>query len=212
MSRRARLLLPGLVTIDIAWRTFSPIESTLRDLILYNVIWCVALIFVLSAPLNLDRVALAAIALAITFWGLGSLAASIDELVLDSPRFTLATQILYTLFYPLMMIAIPRLAASQSQLRPIELLDALIFGLGFTSIIATFLLVTIFPSQSLFYSDDYFSIFYPVGDLALLLISLITLLTKGFQSQLALFAIGIFIFTATDIYYLWLALNHQYSF
>jgi diguanylate cyclase (GGDEF)-like protein len=200
------------VTIDIAWRTFSPIESTLRDLILYNVIWCAALIFVLSAPLNLDRVALAAIALAITFWGLGSLAASIDELVLDSPRFTLASQILYTLFYPLMMIAIPRLAASQSQLRPIELLDALIFGLGFTSIIATFLLVTIFPDQSLFYSDDFFAIFYPVGDLALLLISLITLLTKGFQSQLALFAVGIFIFTATDIYYLWLALNHQYSF
>ena len=200
------------MAIDIVWRILSPIESALRDLYLYNVIWVVALLIILYAPLDLDRVALAVIALAITFWGFGSLAASIDEFIVASPRFTFATQILYTLFYPLMMIAIPRLSAVQSKLRPIELLDSLIFGLGFTSIVAIFLLLAIFPSGTLFASEDFFSIFYPVGDLSLLLIALITLITKGFRPQLALFTFGILIFAATDIYYLWLSINDRYSF
>ncbi len=167
---------------------------------------------ILYAPLQLDRVALAAIALAITFWGFGSLAASIDEFIVESPRFTLATQILYTLFYPLMLIAIPRLSTLQSKLRPIELLDSLIFGLGFTSIVAIFLLVTIFPAGRLFASEDFFSIFYPVGDVALLLIALTTLITKGFHPQLAVFTLGTLVFAATDIYYLWLSINNQYNF
>ncbi len=200
------------MTIDIVWRILSPIESALRDLYLYNVIWVVALLIILYAPLQLDRVALAAIALAITFWGFGSLAASIDEFIVESPRFTLATQILYTLFYPLMLIAIPRLSTLQSKLRPIELLDSLIFGLGFTSIVAIFLLVTIFPAGRLFASEDFFSIFYPVGDVALLLIAITTLITKGFHPQLAVFTLGTLVFAATDIYYLWLSINNQYNF
>jgi diguanylate cyclase (GGDEF)-like protein len=200
------------VTIEIVWRILSPIESALRDLYLYNFIWVAALLLILSAPLRVDRVALAAIALAITFWGIGSLAASIDEFILDSPRFTFASQILYTLFYPLMIVAIPRLSAAQSKLRPIELLDSLIFGLGFTSIVAIFLFLAIFPAGTLFASEDFFSIFYPVGDLSLLLIALITLITKGFHQQLALFAIGALLFAATDIYYLRLSLNNRYTF
>jgi diguanylate cyclase (GGDEF)-like protein len=200
------------VTIEIVWRILSPIESALRDLYLYNFIWIAALLLILSAPLRVDRVALAAIALAITFWGLGSLAVSIDEFIVESPRFTFASQILYTLFYPLMIVAIPRLSATQSKLRPIELLDSLIFGLGFTSIVAIFLFLAIFPAGTLFASENFFSIFYPVGDLSLLLIALITLITKGFHAQLALFAIGILLFAATDIYYLWLSINNQYSF
>jgi diguanylate cyclase (GGDEF)-like protein len=201
-----------LVTIEIVWRILSPIESALRDLYLYNFIWIAALLLILSAPLRVDRVALAAIALAITFWGLGSMAVSIDEFIVESPRFTFASQILYTLFYPLMIVAIPRLSATQSKLRPIELLDSLIFGLGFTSIVAIFLFLAIFPAGTLFASENFFSIFYPVGDLSLLLIALITLITKGFHAQLALFAIGILLFAATDIYYLWLSINNQYSF
>jgi diguanylate cyclase (GGDEF)-like protein len=212
VSWRARVLLPGLVTVEIAWRILSPNESALRDLYLYNSIWIVTLFIIFYAPLQLDRVALAAIALAITFWGFGSLAASIDEFTVESPRFTLATQILYTLFYPLMIIAIPRLSTVQSKLRPIELLDSLIFGLGFTSIVAIFLLVAIFPAGRLFESENFFPIFYPVGDLALLLIALTTLITKGFHAQLALFALGTFVFAATDIYYLWLSINNQYNF
>ena len=212
MSRVVRYLLLALVAVDIVWRLISPNESTTRDLFLYNSIWVIALAIVLYAPLKFDRVALAAIALAITLWGFGSLAASFDEFIVEAPRFTVATQVLYTLFYPLLLIAIPRLSAAQSKLKPIELLDSLIFGLGFTSIVSTILFVAIFPAGNLFASENFFSIFYPVGDIALLLISVTTLITKGFHSQLGLFTLGVLVFAATDIYYLWLALNHRYTF
>ncbi|WP_216607717.1 hypothetical protein, partial [Arthrobacter sp. 260] len=81
-------------------------------------------------------------------------------------------------------------------------LDALIFGLGFTSVIASILLVVIFPGNSLIASDNFFAIFYPVGDLLLLLISITTLLTRGFDLQKLVFLAGILTFSITDIYYL----------
>ena len=212
MLRLARYSLPGLIALYSLWNFLSPTQSLSRDLILYNAIWAIALISVIYSPLSLDSVALGAIALAIFFWGLGSIASSFDELVGAAPRFTLASQLLYTLFYPLVLIAIPRLSSSKSRLRPIELLDSLIFGLGFTSIIASFLLILIFPGNSLIASDDFFAIFYPVGDLALLLVSLTTLLIRGFNAQRTLLFLGVLIFAATDIYYLWLTLNDRYQF
>lgn len=212
MSRIVRFVLPGLIAAHILWQMLLPAPSTARDLFLYNLIWVVALAAVISAPLSLDRVAVGALSLAIFFWGLGSLASSVDGLIGVEPRFTLATQLLYTLFYPLVLIAIPRLSASTSKLRPIELLDSLIFGLGFTSIVASFLLVAIFPGNSLIASNDFFAIFYPVGDLALLLITITTLLLRGFTPRNLAFLVGIMIFALTDIYYLWLALHHRYSF
>ena len=197
MSRAARYLLPALIAGHIAWRILAPTESVVRDLYLYNFIWLIALVVVVYAPLSLDRVALGAIVLAIFFWGIGSFATSFDELFSPSPRFTVATQVLYILFYPLILIAIPRLSTLTGKLRPIELLDSLIFGLGFTSITATLLLVTIFPAETLTGTADFFTIFYPVGDLALLLISVTTLITRGVDKQSLLFASGVLVFAVT---------------
>ena len=212
MPRLVRFLLSVLIGVLLLWNFFSSTQSLARDLYLYNSIWILALVAVIAAPLSIDRVAIGAISLAIFFWGLGSLASSVDQLLSPTPRYTLASQLLYTLFYPLVLIAIPRLSSTSSRLRPIELLDSLIFGLGFTSIIASILLIVIFPGNSLIASENFFAIFYPVGDMALLLISLTTLLTRGIDRQKALFLAGISIFAITDIYYLWLTLNNRYLF
>jgi diguanylate cyclase (GGDEF)-like protein len=212
MSSTVRFIIPSLILIDISSKMSFPTESLPRDLILYNSIWILALIAVVYSPLAIDRVAVAAIALAIALWGVGSLLTGLDEFFNSGHRFAVVSQVLYIFFYPLLLIAIPRLAAANSKLRPIELLDSLIFGLGFTSIIATLLLVAIFPDEKLINSSNFFAILYPVGDIALLLISLITLITKGYQRQLAVFALGILIFASSDIYFLWLTINHRYSF
>jgi diguanylate cyclase (GGDEF)-like protein len=212
MPRLFRFLLSVLIGVLLLWNFLSSTQSLARDLYLYNSIWILALFAVIAAPLSIDRVAIGAISLAIFFWGLGSLASSVDQLLSPTPRYTLATQLLYTLFYPLILIAIPRLSSTSARLRPIELLDSLIFGLGFTSIIASFLLIVIFPGNSLIASENFFAIFYPVGDMALLLISLTTLLTRGIDRQKALFLAGISIFAITDIYYLWLTLHNRYLF
>lgn len=212
MPRLVRFLLSALIGVLIFWSFLTSNPSLARDLYLYNLTWALALIAVIAAPLSIDRVAIGAISLAIFFWGAASLASSVDQLLNPSPRYTLATQLLYTLFYPLVLIAIPRLFATSSRLRPIELLDSLIFGLGFTSITASLLLIVIFPGDSLLASDNFFAIFYPVGDLALLLITITTLLTRGINLQKLVFLAGIFTFAATDIYYLWLTINGRYSF
>ena len=212
MLRVKRSLLPILIALIFTWQFLSPQPSIARDLILYNFIWIAAVIIVSFAPLSLDRTALVAIALALFLWGIGSLVSSIDQFLSPTPRFTLASQLLYTLFYPLLLIAIPRFSATTSRLRPIELLDSLIFGLGFTSLISALLMVVIFPNNELVQSSDYFLIFYSVGDLSLLLVMAMSLITRKISGLGVLLALGVAVFTATDIYYLWLAINRRYVF
>jgi diguanylate cyclase (GGDEF)-like protein len=212
MDRLRRYLLPVITAFYLFWHLASPEPHSLRDLYLYNAIWLVALAITVYAPLTFDRVALSAISLAIFLWGVGSLATSFDQFSSQEPRFTLAAQLLYTLFYPLMLLAIPRFSSSTTRLRPMELLDALIFGLGFTSIAATVLAVMIFPGGALVKADNYFLMFYCAGDISLLLVLAMTLITRKNTSHTLLLAAGVAIFTATDIYYLTLALNNRYAF
>lgn len=212
MSRAARILLALLLATDITWRIASPEATIARDLILYNAIWILALFIVVAAPLSFDRIALSAIALAIFFWGIGSLATSVDQLSSVGARFTLLSQLCYCIFYPLFLVAIPRISSTSSRLRSLELLDAAIFGLGFTSVVATILVTVIFPSDSLVAGDDFFQIFYPVGDIALLLVAITQVVMRGANRQRILLLIGVSIFAVTDIYYLWLALGHRYIF
>jgi diguanylate cyclase (GGDEF)-like protein len=212
MSRIARFVLLTAITVLITWKILFPLQSFLRDFILYNFIWMLALGLVLTAPLAFDRVALGAIALAILFWGIGSLASSLDELSDSRSRFSLTAQVSYSLFYPLLLIAIPRISTTSMRLRPLELLDALIFGLGLTSIISTILLTLVFPSGALTETQNFFIIFYPVGDLALLLLAVTQLVTRGFEKSRTIMTVGVFLFALTDIHYLWLATNFRYSF
>jgi diguanylate cyclase (GGDEF)-like protein len=212
MSRPIRICALSLLGLHFTWRLISPDRSLLRDVFLYNAIWLLALILILLAPLELDRVALASIALAITFWGFGSLVTSISEFSSNSNQYKLFTQIAYTFFYPLILLAIPRVSSNNQRLNSLELLDSAIFGLGLTSILSTLLLTVIFPSNTLFQSQDFFTIFYPVGDIALLLVSISQLIIRGTSRQKVLMLVGITAFGATDIYYLWLALHHRYSF
>jgi diguanylate cyclase (GGDEF)-like protein len=208
----ARYLLPTLFLAHLIWRALSPENFLGRDLILYNSIWVVALFLVSVSPLYNDRIAISSLAIAIALWGLGSLAVSVDQLISESSRFTAISQLLYATFYPLLLIAIPRLSSKSTNLDPVEILDSLIFGLGFTSILSSLLVTLLFPGGELFNSDNFFMIFYPVGDLALLLALATTFIRSGASRQLLTFSTGILLFTVTDIYFLWSAINGKYRF
>ena len=205
MARTVRFLILTLLLADIGFRFFAHNPSPIRDTYLYNAIWILSLALVFTAPLNLDRVALAAIALAIFSWGIGSIASIHFE-------FTYGAEIAYSLFYPLILIAIPRFSSASQKLTSTELLDALIVGLGLTSIITTFLLVALFPPQSLVSSGDYFLLFYPVGDIALLLTITISIATQGINKAKALLLAAVIAFATTDFYYLWLVIHKKYNF
>ncbi len=212
MSAAKRYLLPVAISLHIIWQSLSPAPTLARDFIFYNLIWLAAVSLLIFAPITFDRVALGAMVLAIFLWGVGSFASSIDQFLSPSPRFTFASQLLYILFYPLLLIAIPRFSTAATRLRSIELLDSAIFGLGFTSLISALLMSLIFPSESLRDSNNYFLIFYAVGDLSLLLVLAMTLITRKLNRYSILLAIGVTTFTAADFYYLWLAINSRYSF
>ncbi len=212
MRRVKILLLPLAITLHLAWQVIEPEQSIARDLILYNCIWLLALALIAFAPISFDRVALASMSIAVFLWGIGSLVSSIDQFFSPAPRFLLASQLLYTLFYPLMLIAITRFSVGKARLRPIELLDSLIFGLGFTSLISALLMAMIFSDDSLLQSSNYFLIFYSVGDLSLLLVLAMTSITRKVTFNGGLLALGITIFALSDIYYLWLAVNERYTF
>lgn len=212
MPRVQRWLLPLLISINLLWRFLDPSPLPARDVFLYNLTWIVAVVIVACAPVTFDRIAVIAIALAIFLWGIGSLISSVDQFFSDSPRFTIASQLLYTLFYPLLLVAIPRFSATSSRLRPIELIDSLIFGLGFTSLISAVITALIFPHDAIIQTSNYFLIFYSVGDLSLLLVLVMSLITRTMSSFSALLAAGVTIFAVTDFYYLWLAINERYIF
>lgn len=212
MARILQSTIAVALGFEVTWRLIDPAPNQLRDLLLYNGIWLLALIAVIAAPLTFDRVALAAIALAILAWGVGSLISTIAGLSGNASDAKLLPQLLYSLFYPLILIAIPRLSALPSRLRPLELLDSVIFGLGLTSILSTLIYITIFPKSPLSSIENYFLIFYPIGDLALLLISLLMILTRKINRETLLFITGLLIFAITDFYYLWLLFNARYSF
>ena len=212
MSPLVRVLLPTLIALDIAWQSFSPEKIFAREVLLYNLIWVIALVMVLNSSLEIDRLAISAIALAITFWGLGSLTSSLDEMLLQSPRFSAVSQICYYLFYPIILIAIPRLAPSLIKVNPLQLLDLLIFGLGFSSLISLPIIIFLFPAGSILASNSSSLIFYLLGDIALLLVTTISLITNRINFQRALFSLGILIFVITDIYYLLLTVGNRYQF
>lgn len=212
MVRLGKNLLGALIALHLLSLLFFKEPSYLRDVILYNSIWVMALALLLSAPISLDRIATSAMVLAISFWGIGSVASSLDGLGGGEPRYALITQLSYTIFYPLISIAIPRFSSAPSRFNSLELLDALIFGLGFTSITATVISTLVFPHEQILESRDFFTIFYPVGDMALLTLLIIQLLTRGTDRARLFFALGIAIFTASDLYYLWLSLSERYSF
>lgn len=212
MLQKARYLLFISIASYLAWNLFFAGTSWGRDLLLYNFIWLIALAIVIAAPLSVDRIAIAAIALAISFWGASSLTSSIVELLSPERDLAIPTALGYSLFYPLLLLAIPRIFTFSQKLAPLELLDALIVGLGLTSILAAVGSAFLFPENLYSDTQDFFLIFYPLGDLALLMIALTPLVTTGRSIRNITLMLGICIFTATDFYYLWLALNSRYSF
>jgi diguanylate cyclase (GGDEF)-like protein len=124
----------------------------------------------------------------------------------------LIAQISYALFYPLLLIAIPRALKRGRRLNPIELLDSTIFGLGISAIATALFLSRVFPQSLSGIQDQFFALLFPISDLLLLTISSIALITHRLHLRAVTLFIGVAIFSASDLIYLWLAVNNNYRF
>jgi diguanylate cyclase (GGDEF)-like protein len=201
-----------LLISHIALKSLSSERSVILDLILYNAIWICAIAAITQSPLTNDPVALAAASLAIAFWGIGSILNSYSDFYPLPERSQLLAQLSYTLFYPLAFIAIPRSLARGRKLNPLEILDSAIFGLGISSIATALFLTRVFPQSLINLQDQFFSLLFPVCDLLLLIIASIALVTQRLQIRAAILFLGIVLFSASDLLYLWLAVNGSYRF
>ena len=212
MYRVLRWLPHAFLALHLVFKLITQDRSIFLDLILYNAIWVVAVIAIAQSPLSNDPIAVASACLAIAFWGVGSLLNSYGEFYQLPSSAQLFAQASYALFYPCALIAIPRSLVRGRRLNPLELLDSAIFGLGISSIATALFLSRVFPQSLINLQDQFFSLLYPVCDLLLLIIASVALVTHRLQARAALLFLGIAIFSASDLLFLWLAVGNNYRF
>ena len=212
MYRAIRLLPVALLLLHLSLKLFIQSNSLALDLFLYNAIWLFAIAAITQAPLSNDPVAVATTSLAIGFWGVGSLLNSYADFYALSNTSQFLAQLSYVLFYPLLLVAIPRTLSRGRHLNPIEVLDSAIFGLGISAIATAAFLSKVFPESIFDVQDQFFSLLFPVSDLLLLTLAAIAVITHRLQKRALLLFLGILIFSASDLFYLWLSVNNSYTF
>ena len=212
MYRTIRLLPAALLLIHLFLKLFIQENSLALDLYLYNAIWVCAIAAITQAPLSNDPVAVATTSLAISFWGIGSVLNSYGDFYSLSTTSEFIAQLSYALFYPLLLVAIPRALTRGRRLNPIERLDSIIFGLGISSIATALFLAKVFPESFSDLRNQFFSLLFPISDLLLLTIAAIAVITHRLQVRALLLFSGILIFSASDLFYLWLSVNQSYTF
>ena len=212
MYRTIRLLPAALLLLHLFLKLFIQENSLALDLFLYNAIWVCAIAAITQAPLSNDPVAVATTSLAIGFWGIGSVLNSYGDFYSLSTTSEFIAQLSYALFYPLLLVAIPRALTRGRRLNPIEILDSIIFGLGISSIATALFLAKVFPESFSDLRNQFFSLLFPISDLLLLTIAAIAVITHRLQVRALLLFSGILIFSASDLFYLWLSVNQSYTF
>jgi len=210
--RAIRLLPVALLLLHLFLKLFIQSNSLALDLFLYNAIWLFAIAAITQAPLSNDPVAVATTSLAIGFWGVGSLLNSYADFYALSNTSQFLAQLSYVFFYPLLLVAIPRTLSRGRHLNPIEVLDSAIFGLGISAIATAAFLSKVFPESIFDVQDQFFSLLFPVSDLLLLTLAAIAVITHRLQKRALLLFLGILIFSASDLFYLWLSVNNSYTF
>jgi diguanylate cyclase (GGDEF)-like protein len=208
----ARWIAPALLLSHLITRLIISTPTLGPDLYLYNAIVFVSVVTLFQAPLHNDSSSLLMMATALTVWGVGSTISSYGQFFQLPIYSTLISNIFYTLFYPCLLLAIPRATGRKRKVGTLEFLDSAIFGLGLTAIVTALLLGQILPKFPGSSTEAFFSLLYPVCDLILIVSVAISLVTQTFNSRIALLSLGVFIFAATDFLFLWLNINGRYQF
>lgn len=182
------------------------------DLFLFNLILFAAIASLIRAPLHSDPFAVSFTALAITAWAIGSLYSSLTQFLNFNVNSLLFSNIAYALFYPFAFLAIPRIIGRRQKLRLLELLDAAIFGLGLSSIVTALILVQFISNIPGDSTSAFFAVLYPVCDIALVVIAVVSAVVSGFSTRSSLLMTGVLVFAITDFYFLWAQISNTYNF
>lgn len=212
---RTRVLLylgPVLLTLHLLLSISPSIKGVWSELYLYNVIALSAIVTVISAPRINDRFAQPLIALALALWSAGSLLSSLSSYFAIELPTQLLSNIAYLLFYPFLILGLPRLISPSRKFSTLEACDALIVGLGLTTLGSVFLLDPVLPHFDGDLTKSFFAIIYPIADVIVISLSFTALAAQGLTRRGLVLATGVLFFSFTDFLYLWMHINNMYSF
>jgi len=180
------------------------------ELFAYNIIPAAAMVGILCAPHVSDRVAKPSVAIAVGFWAIGSVIASVAIFYSSQTVSNTVSGIMYLLFYPLAIIGLPRLLAANRKLTVIELVDSSIFGLGLSTLCSALVAKPVLPHFDGNIGDTFFAIMYPIADLILVCVVFATVFMQGYSRRGVLLTMGVTLFALTDFLFLWQNINGSY--
>ncbi len=211
-NRTLRVLAPGLLILHIVARSALASRNILVDLYLYGAVASLCVIALLTSTLLTDQISKITLALALSCWTIGSTLTACQEFYLLPRSITTVANSLYLLLYPLAFIGIPRALLTRERLEAVELLDAAILGLGLGSLGTAFLMRPALPHFAGNFSETFFAILFPIADLILLALTLSFALTVRRSLRSIFIIVGVGVFAASDLLFLWLRVNNHYAF
>ncbi len=205
---------PALLFAHLLLRTLHSQPTPTLDLFLFHAIALISSLSAYLSPLINERVARISIALAILCWTFGSLFSTWNAFFSDFFSSALS-DIAYTCFYPLLLFGLFRTLTlhrkKRNEIRG-EIIDTLIIGFGVSGLCAGLALksaMTNFEGSAI---SVFLSIVFPVGDVILVAVTISLLALQRGNLRNFLFLLGITVFTATDIYFLWQSSITTYAF
>lgn len=176
----------------------------------YNIIPIGAIVGITFAPKISDHISRKLTAIAIALWTCGSVIASTGSFVSVPATATKISSVMYLLFYPFVMIGLPRSLSFIRKLSLIELVDASIFSLGLTTLASALVVKPVLPHFNGDVTDSFFAVMYPVADLILVCVVIATICMQGYSRRGLALGCGVTIFALTDFFYLWQHINGTY--
>ncbi len=208
---KLRIAPVALLLLHLVVRLFSSGTTPLADLYIYNAVGVLAALVAFYAPVSNDKLARVLLSIALFIWTLGSITTTWNDFY--RPFFwSNFSDLCYILFYPLILLSLIRALTAHRTFRFAELLEVVIITFGLSTLIAYLFLksaMTHFTGDS---TTVFLSIVYPIGDVVLLAIALFIVLAQRRALRSFLFLLGIAIFTATDLYFLFKSASSQYNF
>lgn len=198
--------------IHLILNLFPQAKGLWSELYLYNFIPLCAIAIVVFAPRINDRFGHSFIAAAIILWLIGSLVSSFSTYYIIAIPTQLFANIAYLLFYPVIIIGLPKIISQNHTFSRLEIFDALIIALGLVTLGTTLALKRVLPHNGAGLGKNFFSITFPVADLILLSLIFTLVFVRGITRRGSMFILGAVIFSVSDYLFLGMNVNGTYSF
>ena len=207
--RAVRIIGPALLASHLLLRLLN--QSFWSEIILYNIVGFFAVFSIYLAKPATNLIARNATIIGISTWVVGSAIAGLSKYYAIPSIAIVSTNLLYLVFYPAILIGLIPLIKTNRDHKLLDFVDALIIGLGSSTLGTALLLKPVLPNFDGDLINTSFAIIFPIADLVLISVVITFVAVKSISKRGLIVCTGIVIFAATDFLYLWLTVNSNYE-